>query len=97
MNETNNFVQTDQNSTNVQPSIPTHLSNTIQVLQTTAVNTPTQFQYDAPEISIQPKPKWHYRNMKDLGKQEIPLLPGDGPQRTLIQVKVKHRFYSTKN
>jgi hypothetical protein len=96
LNEANHFVQTDQNSANVQPPTPTHLSNTIQVPQTTSVITPIQHQYDAPEILTQPKSEWHYRNMKDLGKNRIPLLAGDGPQRTLIRVKVKHCFYSMK-
>jgi hypothetical protein len=96
LNEGNHFVQTDQNSVNVQLPTPTHLSNTIQVPQVTSIITPIQHQYDAPEILTQPKKEWHYRNMKDLGKERIPLLAGDGPQRTLIRVKVKCFFYSTK-
>lgn len=34
--------------------------------------------------------------MKDLEKGKMPLLAGDGPQRTLVRVKVKHYFYSMK-
>lgn len=93
-NGTNYSTQTGQNSADVQPPAPTHLSNTIPAPEITPVVTTTQRQYDAPEILIQPKPEWHYRNMKDLGKNRIPVLPGIGSQRTSIQVKVKHCFYS---
>jgi hypothetical protein len=89
-------MQTDQNSANAQPPVPTCLSNTTQVPQIMRGVTPTQHEYDAPEILTQPKKEWHYRNMKDLGKNRIPLLAGDGPQRTLIRVKVKYCFYSMK-
>jgi hypothetical protein len=93
-NGTNYFSQTDQNSADVQPPALTHLSNTTQVPEIESVVTTTQLQYDAPEVLIQPKGQWHCRNMKDLGRHRIPLLAGEGPQRTLIQVKVKHCFYS---
>jgi hypothetical protein len=96
LNETNHFEQTDQNFANVQLPVPPHLSNTTQVPQVPPVITPTQLQYDAPEILIQPKSEWHYRNIKDLGKKRMPLLAGQGPQRTPIQVKVKHYFHSKK-
>lgn len=92
-NETNYFSETDQNSIDVQPPASTHLSNTTQVPEITSVITPTQLPCNAPKILIQPKPEWHCRTMKDLGENRIPLLAGQGPQRTLIQVKVKHCFY----
>ncbi len=76
----------------IQP-LSTELSNTTPVPNTTSAITPTQFQYDAPEILIGPKRKWRYRNMKDLGQNRLPLLAGEGPQRTSIRVKVKPCFY----
>ena len=45
-----------------------------------------------PEILIEPKTEWHYRNMKDLAIQHIPLLSGVGPQRTPIRVSVSSSF-----
>ena len=44
--------------------------------------------YEEPEIITEPKSDWHYRSIKDLSKRHIPLLSGDGPQRTPIRVQV---------
>ncbi len=96
MNETNHFVQTDQNFANIQPPVPNQLSRTIRVSQIIPASTPIHFQYEAPPILIQPKQKLRYRNMKDLGKKRIPLLSGDGPQRVLVRVKVNYFLYSRK-
>jgi len=43
---------------------------------------------EPPEIIIQPKSEWHYRSAKDLANNHLPLLAGNGPQRTPIRVKV---------
>jgi hypothetical protein len=44
--------------------------------------------YEEPMILTQPKSEWHYRSMKDLAKNHIPLVSGEGPQRTPIRIKV---------
>ena len=46
------------------------------------------YTYEPPRIVIQPKTEWHYRNMRDLASKHIPLLSGNGPQRTPIRVTV---------
>lgn len=43
---------------------------------------------EPPRILIQPKTEWHYRNLRDLANKHIPLLSGDGPQRTPIRIHV---------
>jgi len=96
LDETNHFVQTDQNFANIQPPVSTQLSRAIRVPQIIPTSTPIHFQYEAPPILIQPKQKLRYRNMKDLGKKRIPLLSGDGPQRVLVRVKVNYFLYSRK-
>lgn len=94
-NEAAHVVRIDQDPTNAEPLHLLHATQTsVSLPTTTAV---TQLKYDALEILTPPKKKWHYRNMKDLGKGGAPLLAGDGPQRTPIQVKVKHCLYSIKN
>ena len=95
-NQTNNFVQIDRNSVDVQPLVPTYLSNTTTVSNIPSVMASQQLIPAAPEIIVQPKQNWHYRSMNDLGKHENPLLAGEGLQRTHVQVKVKHRL-SSKN
>lgn len=85
-NTDNHLVRNDQNTTNTTASPPIHLSETVSTIR----SQPETPRLGAPEISIQPKSEVHARNMKELGKQEIPFLPGEGPQRTPIQVKVSH-------
>jgi hypothetical protein len=46
------------------------------------------YAHEPPEILIQPKSEWHYRSVKDLANQHLPLLPGNGRQRTPIRVTV---------
>jgi len=46
------------------------------------------YTYSPPTIIIQPKSEWHYRNMRDLASKHIPLLSGNGPQRTPIRLSV---------
>ena len=48
--------------------------------------------YDGPQILTGPKPEWHYRSTRDLAKEHIPFLSGDGPQRTPIRIKVSVYF-----
>lgn len=54
------------------------------------INMPQLFEslLPKPEIVIQPKTEWHYRNIRDLANKHIPLLSGDGPQRTPIRIRV---------
>ncbi len=52
-----------------------------------------QFPYPKPDVIIQPKEEWHRRYMKDVGRRKMPLLSGDGPQRTPIRVKVSYCSY----
>ncbi len=52
-----------------------------------------QFPYPKPDVIIQPKEEWHRRYMKDVGTRVMPLLSGDGSQRTPIRVKVSYCFY----
>ncbi|CAF3318875.1 unnamed protein product [Rotaria sp. Silwood2] len=47
---------------------------------------PIDYRYKPVMIIIPPKTQWHYRSIKDLAKNHIPLLSGDGPQRTPIRV-----------
>jgi len=44
--------------------------------------------YEPPEVITQPKREWHYRSIKDLAKNHLPYVAGNGPQRTPIRVKV---------
>ena len=53
---------------------------------------PYSFRLEAPEILIQPKSEWHYRNIRDLANKHIPLLSGEGPQRTPIRIQVRFFF-----
>ena len=53
-----------------------------------------EFTLQAPRIVIQPKTEWHYRNLKDLAMNHIPLLSGNGPQRTPIRVTVSSSFFA---
>lgn len=48
--------------------------------------------YDKPTILTPPKSEWHYRSKRDLAKEHIPFLPGDGPQRTPIRLKVSFSY-----
>ncbi|CAF3367793.1 unnamed protein product [Rotaria sp. Silwood2] len=48
----------------------------------------TLYLYEPVKIITQPKTQWHYRSIKDLAKNHIPLLSGDGPQRTPMRVTV---------
>ncbi|CAF2890681.1 unnamed protein product [Rotaria sp. Silwood2] len=88
LGDTNYVVQTDQNSTDTSSFVLNRLSSATENFPTTSTSTLLSDKCKAPKILNQPKNKWHYRNMKDLGKKQIPLLAGDGPQRTLIRVKV---------
>ena len=74
----------------IEPNNPVHLSSTNPTMERTPVAVSITPQLGAPKIAIQPKSKVHPRNMKELGKKEIPFLPGDGPQRTPIKIKVRH-------
>ncbi|CAF1190340.1 unnamed protein product [Adineta ricciae] len=49
---------------------------------------PIENEDNFPMIITQPKPEWHYRSVKDLAKQHLPFLAGNGPQRTPIRVSV---------
>lgn len=69
-----------------EPSSPMDVSTTSTPSNTN--QTSRDISLEKPIIQIQPKPQWHYRSMKDLVKQHIPLISGDGPQRTPVQVKV---------
>ncbi len=44
--------------------------------------------FEEPTILTPPKSEWHYRSTRDLAKKHIPLLAGEGPQRTPIVIKV---------
>ncbi len=44
--------------------------------------------FEPPVIQTQPKCEWHYRSIKDLAKNHLPYLAGNGPQRTPIRVQV---------
>jgi hypothetical protein len=90
LNETSHSEQINQNFGDIQPTVSTTLSNTTQVPQTIPALPLSQVEHEEPMIIIQPKAEWHYRNMKDLAKKRHPFLAGDGPQRTLPRVKVKH-------
>lgn len=46
--------------------------------------------YEPPVIVTQPKNEWHYRSIKDLAKNHLPYLAGNGPQRTPVRVAVSH-------
>jgi len=46
--------------------------------------------FEPPIIITEPKSEWHYRSIKDLAKQHLPYLAGNGPQRTPIRVKVSY-------
>jgi hypothetical protein len=87
-NETNDLGGGNGNVASNRLSVSTSLSNTTGVPQTVPVPILTQLPYEKLEIVIQPKLDWHRRNMKELGKQQIPLLAGHGSQRTLVRVKV---------
>jgi hypothetical protein len=87
-NETNDLGGGNGNVASNRLSVSTSLSNTTGVPQTVPVPILTQLPYEKLEIVIQPKLHWHPRNMKELGKQQIPLLAGHGSQRTLVRVKV---------
>ena len=67
-------------STKSEPSSPMDASGTTE--------TSIDISLPEPIIKIQPKSQWHYRSIKDLLKKHIPLVSGEGPQRTPIQVQV---------
>ncbi|CAF1059376.1 unnamed protein product [Rotaria sordida] len=48
--------------------------------------------YEKPKILTEPKLHWHYRSIKDLAKQHIPLLSGAGRQRTPIRMTVPNEY-----
>ncbi|CAF3435200.1 unnamed protein product [Rotaria sp. Silwood1] len=49
------------------------------------------YTYKQPQIITEPKSDWHYRSLKDLLKNHIPLLSGEGPQRTPIRVQIPEK------
>ncbi|CAF3439891.1 unnamed protein product [Rotaria sp. Silwood1] len=49
------------------------------------------YTYEQPQIITEPKSDWHYRSLKDLLKNHIPLLSGEGPQRTPIRVQIPEK------
>jgi len=86
-------MQNIQNPSNVSLLPLNHLSTTTQVTPIIKGPALPQFSYAEPEIIIQPKEEWHRRYMRDVGKRKMPLLSGDGPQRTSIPVKVSYFSY----
>ncbi|CAF0946388.1 unnamed protein product [Rotaria sordida] len=82
--DTSHVTQIDQNPANISSYVLNQSSNTSEIFPTTSAS----IQCEAPNILNKPKKDWHYRNMRDLAKNRIPLLAGDGPQRSLIRVKV---------
>lgn len=50
------------------------------------------FLFQAPVILTQPKSEWHYRNIRDLANKHIPLLSGEGPQRTPIRIQIPQQL-----
>ncbi|CAF0767365.1 unnamed protein product [Rotaria sordida] len=82
--DTSHVTQIDQNPANISSFVLNQSSNTSEIFPTTSAS----IQCEAPNILNKPKKDWHYRNMRDLAKNRIPLLAGDGPQRSLIRVKV---------
>ncbi|CAF3461546.1 unnamed protein product [Rotaria sp. Silwood1] len=88
LHNTHYVEQIDQSSVNISSIVPSTLSNTTENFPILSASTLALVQCEAPEILNQPKKEWHYRNMKDLAKNQIPLLAGDGSQRKLTRVKV---------
>lgn len=81
----NRYFENDSSSSLPLP-LPEHIPINIPVKSEFKME--TDFLYDFPSILTQPKAEWHYRSIKDLAKHHIPLLSGDGPQRTPIRVQV---------
>jgi hypothetical protein len=76
------------NPSNVLPLSLNNLSSTTQVPSITSVSMGPPISYEQPEIVNELKKEYHLRYMRDVGTPQMPLLAGDGPQRTPIQVKV---------
>jgi len=70
-------VHTDQYFDNIEPSVPTQLSRTIEVSQIIPASTPIHFPYEAPQIFIQPKDHRRVRMLNDLGKKCCPYVQAD--------------------
>lgn len=85
----NNTELPNQAISNTLSSVDVNAINIDQTPQNSSIQTPPLPQYEPPSIVTDSKKNWHYRSMKDLGNGGIPLLPGVGPQRTPITVKVK--------
>lgn len=93
-NVPDNLVQTEQNAASAWAPSTIHLSNTTPTSRNTTSEASATHQCDEPEIITQPHAEWHYRNMKEFEKKKLPFLPGEGPQRTPIRIKVIDCEYS---
>ena len=79
------FVHRSTSHTNV-PSSPLDLS--VKDFCTNMRQMSIDETCEEPIFLTQPKQIWHYRSMKDLAKKHIPLVSGEGPQRTPIRIQV---------